>query len=50
MFANQWLDSFKEVFDDANIDELLDKQHSDLSARIENWILVGLGWELHSLL
>ena len=36
MFVDQQLDSYKEAFDDVTIDELLDKQHNDLSARIEN--------------
>ena len=36
MFVDQLLDSYKEAFDDVTIDELLDKQHNDLSARTEN--------------
>ena len=29
-FVDPWLDSYKEVFDNTNIDKLLDKQHNDL--------------------
>ena len=29
VFADPWLDSYKEVSDDINIDQLLDKKHND---------------------
>ena len=50
IFVNPWLDSYKEVFDNIDIDELPDKQHNDLSVRIENWTHKGSGWSVHSIL
>ena len=38
------LNLYKEVFDDITIDELLEKQHHDLSVRIKNLTHVGLGY------
>ena len=50
MFVDQLLDSYKEAFDDVTIDELLDKQHNDLSARTENWKHECSGWIFHWIL
>ena len=33
-----------------NIDEILDKQQTDLSTRIENQAVEGSGWSVHSVL
>ena len=38
------LNLYKEVFDDITIDELLEKQHHDLSVRIKNLTHEGLGY------
>ena len=45
-----WLDSGKKKFNDTNIDEILDIQHSQLSLRIERWTYEGSSWTIHSKL
>ena len=47
---DSWFDSYKEISGDITIDELLDKHHNDVSARIENHIYDGVGWSVHSIL
>ena len=50
IFVDPEFDSHKKLFDDITIDELLDKQHSDLCARIESQKHEGLGWQYHLML
>lgn len=47
---DSWFDSYEEIFGDITIDELFDKHHNDVSARIENCIHDGAGWSVHSIL
>lgn len=35
LFVDPWLDSCRELFDDVTTDELLDKQHNNISATTE---------------
>lgn len=50
IFADPWLGSYKKVFDDINIDELLHKYHNGNSLKFENWRQGGSGWSFHSIL
>ena len=48
-FVNPWLDSYKEVFDDAPIDEQVDKQYNNHSAATANWTHKGSSWSIQSI-
>ena len=50
IFVDPRFDSHKQEFSDMKIDGLLDKQHNDLSIKIEKWIHEGLNWSFYSIL
>ena len=48
-FVHPWLDSYKEVFDDAPSDEQVDKQYNHHSAAIANWKNKGSSLSIQSI-
>ena len=50
VFKNNWFDSEKIEFNDINIDELLDIQHSQVSSRVERWTNEGSGSTVNSII
>ena len=44
IFLGSWLNTNKVKLDDKNMQELQDKQHIELSTRVDNWTYKGSGW------
>ena len=50
IFADPLFDSEKIEFNDINVDEVLDIQHSQLSSRVERCVYEGWGWTINLII